>query len=292
MFISSSAGWPALVPKDPCWGYRPMPERPGERAVSDFAGKRGRRDEDDRATRTGSTVTAHPAPEQPGEDAAAASAHYQHIARIAGQADQDPPCGAVLNMPGNDRNQHRVVSASERLGVAQSLQASGRPAHPDDHPAHARHGPAPSPPPVDDRHAARPAAPALPASPATGHGKHPANARCRHLADRWIGPLHAAGSAQTGDLSSGQDAPAAGAPIEAQPGRCGEGSCATPRRGRLPPTCRLVVPPDFARLSGPATEFIWSLIAHLRPQIRTSRMSADQTSRRAVPQSLELVFDP
>ena len=66
--------------------------------MREFAGKGGRRYGQDRALGVGQAVTAHLGKDHPGQRAAAAGAHDQHITRAAGKVDQHPAGRAPLNM--------------------------------------------------------------------------------------------------------------------------------------------------------------------------------------------------
>ena len=88
--------------------------------MPEFAGERGRRDGQDRALGVGQAVAAHPGKGQPGQRAAAASAHDQHIAGAAGKVHQDPACRAALyarlhQRIGGDFAPHRDERVAELL---------------------------------------------------------------------------------------------------------------------------------------------------------------------------------
>ena len=73
--------------------------------MREFAGKCGRWDGQDRALGVGQAIAAYLGEDHPGQDAAAASAHNQHIARAAGKVHQHPAGRAPLDV----RLHQRVV---------------------------------------------------------------------------------------------------------------------------------------------------------------------------------------
>jgi len=155
--------------------------------MSEFAGQRGRRDGQDRASGMSQAVAAHPGKGQPGQCPVAAGTHDQHIIgaackghqyparqaslylrlhqRIVGnltphrdQRVPEPLAGELLaclaqrgrkhqplvaitagRFPSKNRDQDRIMSAGQALGVAQCPQAARGTTCPHDQPAYPRH---------------------------------------------------------------------------------------------------------------------------------------------------------
>ena len=111
------AGWAWPVTKDLFDCQWPVAQHPANTVVPQFAGQFGWRDGQDRALGVAQAVPGHFGRWHPAHGAVAASAHEQHIRRMAGQADQHPPGRAPLYAGLH----HRVVGDLPHTATSASL---------------------------------------------------------------------------------------------------------------------------------------------------------------------------